>query len=106
MAKEFPPVKVQAIAAEVTALLKENKETVSVAETVDPSLRFTESYMTIRLGGACLISFTTKEQDVQFAYFWSVHWGFANLSRCRLPVALSQLRFLAPQGRATFTKVV
>jgi hypothetical protein len=32
--KEFPPQKVRAIVAEVAALLKERKETVSVAETV------------------------------------------------------------------------
>jgi hypothetical protein len=34
-AKEFPPQKVRAIVAEVAALLKEKKETVSVAETVN-----------------------------------------------------------------------
>lgn len=33
-AKEFPPQKVRAIVAEVAALLKEKKESVSVAETV------------------------------------------------------------------------
>lgn len=36
-ASEFPPASVRAIALEVSALLKERKETVSVAETVrDP----------------------------------------------------------------------
>lgn len=34
MAKEFPPEKVRAVVAEVAKLLKERKETVSVAETV------------------------------------------------------------------------
>lgn len=34
MAKEFPPEKVRAIVEEVARLLKERKETVSVAETV------------------------------------------------------------------------
>lgn len=33
-AKEFPPLQVRAIVNEVAALLKERKETVSVAETV------------------------------------------------------------------------
>ena len=33
-AKEFPPQKIRAIVTEVAALLKERKETVSVAETV------------------------------------------------------------------------
>lgn len=33
-ARQFPPAKVGALAAEVVALLKERKETVSVAETV------------------------------------------------------------------------
>ena len=33
-AREFPPAKVGALAAEVVALLKDRKETVSVAETV------------------------------------------------------------------------
>jgi len=33
-AKEFPPEKVRAIVSEVAALLKEKKESVSVAETV------------------------------------------------------------------------
>lgn len=37
-AKEFPPQKVRAIAAEVVALLKERNETVSVAETVQIAL--------------------------------------------------------------------
>lgn len=32
--KEFPPQKIRAIVAEVAALLKEKKETVSIAETV------------------------------------------------------------------------
>lgn len=32
--KEFPPLKVRTIVNEVAALLKERKETVSVAETV------------------------------------------------------------------------
>jgi hypothetical protein len=36
-AKEFPPQKVRAIVAEVAALLKEKKQSVSVAETVCPS---------------------------------------------------------------------
>jgi hypothetical protein len=35
-AKEFPPREVRAIVSEVAALLKERKETVSVAETVCP----------------------------------------------------------------------
>lgn len=34
MAKEFPPEKVRAIVSEVAALLKDKKETISVAETV------------------------------------------------------------------------
>jgi hypothetical protein len=34
MAQEFPPEKVRAIVAEVASLLRERKETVSVAETV------------------------------------------------------------------------
>lgn len=34
MAKEFPPQKVRDVVAEVAKLLKEKKETVSVAETV------------------------------------------------------------------------
>ena len=34
MANDFPPEKVRAIVAEVASLLKEKKETVSVAETV------------------------------------------------------------------------
>lgn len=34
MAKEFPPEKVRSIVSEVAALLKEKKESVSVAETV------------------------------------------------------------------------
>ena len=38
MAKEFPPEKVRAIVTEVAALLKEKKETVSVAETVSSTL--------------------------------------------------------------------
>jgi len=33
-AKEFPPEKVRAIVSEVASLLKERKESVSVAETV------------------------------------------------------------------------
>lgn len=33
-AKEFPPQKIRDIVAEVAALLKEKKETVSIAETV------------------------------------------------------------------------
>jgi hypothetical protein len=33
-AKEFPPQKIRAIVGEVAALLKERKETVSIAETV------------------------------------------------------------------------
>jgi hypothetical protein len=33
---EFPPLQVRAIVNEVAALLKERKETVSVAETVRP----------------------------------------------------------------------
>ena len=33
-AKEFPPKKLRAIVSEVAALLKEKKESVSVAETV------------------------------------------------------------------------
>lgn len=38
MAKEFPPEKVRSIVDEVAKLLKERKETVSVAETVSPVL--------------------------------------------------------------------
>jgi hypothetical protein len=34
MANDFPPEKVRAIVSEVAMLLKERKETVSVAETV------------------------------------------------------------------------
>jgi hypothetical protein len=34
MAQEFPPEKVRAVVSEVATLLKEKKETVSVAETV------------------------------------------------------------------------
>ena len=37
-AQEFPPRQVRAIVSEVAALLKERKETVSVAETVRPVL--------------------------------------------------------------------
>ena len=36
-AKEFPPQQVRTIVSEVAALLKERKETVSVAETVRPA---------------------------------------------------------------------
>jgi hypothetical protein len=34
MASEFPPAAVKPVVAEVAALLKERKETISVAETV------------------------------------------------------------------------
>jgi hypothetical protein len=46
-AKEFPPQKVRAIVAEVAALLKEKKESVSVAETV--CVRFFFSYFVTHL---------------------------------------------------------
>jgi hypothetical protein len=39
MTNEFPPAKVRAIVSEVATLLKEKKETVSVAETVCSFLR-------------------------------------------------------------------
>ena len=57
MTKDFPPQKVQAIVAEVAALLKEKKETVSVAETVcaflSPSLDTRDN----QFAAACLMSF-------------------------------------------------
>ena len=40
MAKDFPPEKVRAIVSEVAALLKDKKETVSVAETVSSVISF------------------------------------------------------------------
>jgi hypothetical protein len=43
-AKMFPPESVRAIVGEVAALLKERKETVSVAETVRPVRYFMHCY--------------------------------------------------------------
>jgi len=69
MAKEFPPQKVRAIVSEVAGLLKERKETVSVAETaaggiISASLLSTPGASGFYKGGLTLY---TLESRVAFA---------------------------------------
>ncbi|XMA18394.1 hypothetical protein WAI453_011185 [Rhynchosporium graminicola] len=69
MAREFPPEKVRAIVAEVSKLLKEKKETVSVAETaaggiISASILSTPGASGIYKGGLTLY---TLESRIAFA---------------------------------------
>lgn len=56
MAHEFPPEKVRAIVTEVVKLLKERKETVSVAETVSSGLLWGHLVMELRTCDPMILS--------------------------------------------------
>lgn len=69
MAKEFPPEKVRAIVTEVATLLKEKKETVSVAETVCCILlQFLSKNLLARLQSHVLPSFVSVSGDGRQRY--------------------------------------